>query len=308
MTKLRKKRVQYINNWRIEAKQLSSIFPAEQALIEKVNATQGNIFNPVRFSYSENDRYHYYLNFLIESLELLPLKVDLAFDTCWKGFESLMFEKNRNWKKAHEALSSFAVDYENKECALYRGGDTAIAQLMSLMPVQTCEYFSQKLLKSYPNEETKKITDRLGWKNNNAKFLSLLPEIAQKYNAPNVSLSDYRKSAMLLRKIFKGERIKVGSFEDNFSLSERFSLLILGVLYTFRNDRFHGNMHPPFKSSVATLQTYSHAHFCFLATHHIFVQSLEETRWASSNSNETIAMLLKNIDNFEKLYGRHLVK
>ncbi len=206
MTKLRLQRVQHINDWRVETEQLNSIFPAEQALIEKINSSQTDFFTPIRFSYSENDRYHYYLNFLIESLELLPLKVDLAFDTCWKGFESLMFEKNPNWKKAHEVLSSFAMDYENKECAIYTSGDTAISQIISLIPVQTCEYLSQKLLKSYPNEEAKQITDRLKWKNNNDKFLTLLPEIAQKYNAPNVSQSDFRKSAMLLRKIFKGER------------------------------------------------------------------------------------------------------
>jgi hypothetical protein len=148
----------------------------------------------------------------------------------------------------------------------------------------------------------------MSWRNNNSKFLGLLPEIAQKYSAPNVSQSDLRKSAMLLRKIFKGEKIKVGLFDDNFSLTERFSLLILGVLYTFRNDRFHGDMHPPFKSSLATLQTYAHAHFCFLATHHVFIQSLEEARWASANYNETALTLARNIDDFEQLYGKHLAK
>jgi hypothetical protein len=219
-----------------------------------------------------------------------------------------MFEKNPGWKKAHEVLSSFAVDYENKECALYGDGTTIVSRLMSLIPVQTCEYLAQKLLKSYPNGEAKQIIDRMSWRNNNSKFLGLLPEIAQKYSAPNVSQSDLRKSAMLLRKIFKGEKIKVGLFDDNFSLTERFSLLILGVLYTFRNDRFHGDMHPPFKSSLATLQTYAHAHFCFLATHHVFIQSLEEARWASANYNETALTLARNIDDFEQLYGKHLAK
>lgn len=308
MTKLRQQRIQYINEWQIEANKLNSIFNAEKALIERIKTAEKGFFNSVKFPYSENDKYHYYLNFLIESLELLPLKIDLAFDTCWKGFESLTFEKYSPRDKATEVLSLFSIDYQNKECAVYIDGDVTISRLLSLLPVQTCEYLSWKLFDLSPKGDAKRIKDRLTWSNNNTKALKFLPEFTQKYNAPNVSPDDYRKSAMLLRKVFNGEHIKVGSFEDSFSLTERFSLLILGVLYTFRNDRFHGSMLPPFKSSIATLQTYSHAHFCFLATHHIFIQSLEEMRWANFNSEETIRTLSKNIDCFESLYGRHLVK
>lgn len=306
MTKLRVQRVNYINQWQLDVECLDSIFPAERELIERIRSSQTSYFEPVMLTHSNNDRYHYYLNFIVESLELLPLKVDLAFDTCWKGFESLLFEHSVNWKKAHEVLSSYAIDYECAQCSQYSDGKAMIARLMNAIPVQTCEYISLKLLNS--DQESKQIIDRLAWKNNNAKFLTLLSEMKQKYGAPNLSPSDRRKSALLLRKVFQGENIKVGSFEDSLSLTERFSLLLLGVLYTFRNDRFHGGVQPPFKSSVAKLRTYAHAHFCFLATYHIFVQSLENSKWAKTNHSKTAIILLRNINYFEQLYGRHLHK
>jgi len=85
---------------------------------------------PLPFQYSNNDRYHYYLNFLIEALELLPLKVDwlLMLVAC---FRVVKLRKNPPRQKAHEVLSEFCVNYLGTEAQLYTDGVILISELLS---------------------------------------------------------------------------------------------------------------------------------------------------------------------------------
>lgn len=49
-------------------------------------------------------------------------------------------------------------------------------------------------------------------------------------------------------------------------------LLINGLLYTYRNERFHGDAFSPFKSSKTQLKTFAHAYFCLISTYFFIAQ------------------------------------
>ena len=314
MTEMRLQRIKYIRQWRLDSLPENLVFPAEKALVEQIHKNSSRFFMSFAFPYAEHDRYHYYLNFLIEALELLPLKVDLAFDACWRAFESLLFEVNLNPKrsKIQELLSEFCVNYLNNQASTRNEDDLLIARLIDLVPVQTCEYLAQRLLDEYdvtkPVGDSKRIVDRLKWSNYNTNFLALLPNIARKYGAPNINPSDLRKASLLLRKVLRGNSVSIGTFSGQLTVTERLSLIVLGVVYTARNDRFHGSMQPPFKSSVATLRTYAHAHYLYLTSYFLFIKVLYSTGWIALKSDDIKNHLLENMYHFQSLYGKHLEK
>jgi hypothetical protein len=184
--------------------------------------------------------------------------------------------------------------------------------LTGSIPAQSCEYFTDRLFSGYhitsPTGSSKRILDRLKLASTNVNLLELIHNTAAKYGAPIMTTQNSRKAAMLFRKALQGTVVNVSSFTGSLSVAERLSLILLGILYTFRNDRFHGDLHPPFKSSLATLQTYTHAHFSFLVTYFLFLQTLHFSNKVPFKSDNIDQNITSNIQIFTQLYGKHITR
>ncbi len=113
---------------------------------------------------------------------------------------------------------------------------------------------------------------------------------------------------MLLRRALRGESLTLGE-SGEFKLDEtslaRFLVLLL--LYTARNERFHGSSFSPFVSSDATLRTYTHPFFMFLASYYLLLATWLETRPAATNASriELLESLSNNLQDAEGLFGSH---
>jgi hypothetical protein len=111
---------------------------------------------------------------------------------------------------------------------------------------------------------------------------------------------------MLLRLALRGTEVEVEGIRSLLPRTERISFLINALLYTFRNDRFHGNMQPPFKSSVGTLQTYTHAHYCFIWGHFLFLASGAMSIVSLTDHLSVAKNTERNLDLFCDFYGTHI--
>lgn len=89
-------------------------------------------------------------------------------------------------------------------------------------------------------------------------------------------------------------------------LEDKLNFLINGILYTFRNDKAHGAVFSPFRSSKASIKTYAHSNFCFLAAYILLLILMGRNDEYKISNKDVVENITKNIDLFQKLYGRVL--
>lgn len=310
MNKTRIERHLYHENWALPSVPGKSNFPAERALLERLAEYTGPWFSAFPFPYSDDDLFNYYLTFSVQALELLPLHTDLAFDSLWRANDSL-WDKHVLYTRENKPFKTFAPLLAEKAVADQDYLTTFLPDLFQSIPVQSCEYIVSRLFRSDPNifsSDSGKIYRRLSPDKISNNTIKLVKSVATQYSAPISDPSIYRKASTLLRLIVAGQNVKVNGEHYQLSESERISFLLNALLYTFRNDRFHGSMQPPFKSSVGKLKTYAHVHYCFLWAHFLFLQALAESGIYPGKTSEIATNMAINIQSYKDFYGTHLTK
>ncbi|MBV6501474.1 MAG: hypothetical protein CJBNEKGG_03986 [Prosthecobacter sp.] len=306
MSKIRVQRHKHYKDWELKTDLADSPYPAESALVGRLRSNPSRMFYPYPFKYTEDNDYHYHLAFLVEAVELLPMKFDLSFDAIWRAFESFYAGRviaPKPFKPGDEAPGlATLIDGQPEH-------DLVLNQLLNSVPVQCCEYMIERIFSQWQvvGSDYQKIWNRL---NNPAghhnSVILLLTKMAQKYGAPHMNGVGRRQSAILLHKSLAGEEVDVLGSKIILPRPERISFMFNALLYTFRNDRFHGSMQPPFKSSVGTLQTYAHAHYCFIWGHFLFLFSATLSTPAFASHRELAQNTAQNLDTFFDFYGSHL--
>lgn len=316
MTKIRISRHNHYKNWLAPSTLPNSPYPAEDALIQHSRANSPILFMPYPFAYTDSDRYHFYLTFLIEAVELFPLHMDLGFDSIWRAFEAICRDDlTSTLGKSVKQLTPI-VAHDIAANPIYQ---PLLSDLFSAIPIQSCEYLIKRIYSDWPPDSNDEKNSTLIMKRvafgpgNPAKaqypdIVDFLKEIALKYGAPSLTPDASRRASTLLKKGLAGEALKVGSKTFKLGLAERTMFIIGALLYTFRNDRFHANVQPPFKSSDGTLQTFAHVHYCFITAHMLVLFGLMEAGLVKTNHAAACINTNENLISFKSFYGRHLVK
>ena len=327
--KFKQLRIDRVNTWkpRLKIEDYDYLFPIELEFVKRIEnklTSRGlRIFTPLTYPYNLDKDYHVYISYLIECLDVMPLKIDLSFDFSWKGLEFYMgkaYELHRGIKTANVSdlikysNSSYWNDIINSSMVI----QNQINVFLELLPSQSYEYLAKRMLKDYSlvSPRANQLFTRLAMTNGNidVKIDSLLKDLFGKYG----SISDGEKSrkvGRIMYKLFNNETIELPDYNTPTNMNsymlnrnEKIDLIVNGVLYTYRNERFHGNTFSPFKSSKASLMTYTHAHYCFLWTYFL----VNITKLYLNNVGIALAEIEENIEtnitSFKSLYGRHLTK
>ena len=281
------------------------------------------IFVTLNYPYELDKEYHIYISYLIESLDVLPLKMDLSFDFSWKGLELYMgkaYEIHRGQKISNVSdlikysRSNYWYDVISNNANILKG----IEEFIKLIPSQSYEYLGKRMLESYSiaSPKNNQLYTRIAMSNGNVdiKIDTLLKDLYTKYGNPDNG-DKTRKIGRIIYKLLIGQTITLPKNDNaiqennyNLDLKEKIDLIVNGLLYTYRNERFHGNTFSPFKSSKASLQTYSHAHYLFLWTYFLVNITKLYLNNISITKEDVENNIKSNMSIFEKLYGRHLVK
>lgn len=306
MSKIRVKRHNHYRDWVLKGDLPMSHYPAEAAFANRLQTSPSKLFYPYQFPYADSDVYHYHVAFLVEAVELFPLKMDLSFDAIWRAFEAF-------YKTSVMLQGDFKLNQEAPGLAVKIDAKIELNLLLNDMfkniPVQSCEYLVERIFQQWqiPGTDYTKIANRL--KNpagNHLAVVDFLNLVAAKYRAPDLSSDNQRKAAMLMRLALGGQEVDVQGSKITLPRSERIGFLINALLYTFRNDRFHGNMQPPFKSSVGTLQTYAHVHYCLIWAHFLLLFSMTISNPPFVRLRRLAENTERNLVAFCDFYGAHL--
>lgn len=268
--------------------------PIEARFAARVDQRSGVFFRPVLLCDSDSVEFHRQLSYLIDAFDALPERVDIAFDSTWKAFEVA-------------SAAAVSANITDRLKLLSRSIDVAVTdRLCASIPVQSCEYLFKKIVADIDEPESRsrfrKRIDGLG----DSAINQLVGHLRATYGEG--SLESGRKGALLLRRALRGEILRLGSDID-FQLSglSRSRFLMSVFLYTARNDRIHGESFSPFVSSVASLRTYTHPYFAFLASYYLLLCVWRETMPdVLPGGHVGIASSLdENIKLAMELFGRH---
>ncbi|MEB1549033.1 hypothetical protein VDQ94_08985 [Xanthomonas campestris pv. campestris] len=260
MTDARKNRTRFNNIW-----PATFLFSAEEELAHRfAKHNLVSIFLPAQLVHVEDHGFHSLLAHCIDALDYLPLRPDFAFDQIWKALDAEFFRlvvvsANTNGRSRFSVFATYVAS--SPTCS------NSHFALAPHIPLQTCEFFAKRLLDSIanPNEQhseqfVKRVKTTLGE--------SLLADIGAKYGTdwltPDKRAGTQRRLGGLLKLIIGGKNVTLGGNSYQLSPDKVARLLISTVLPQFRNERFHGSVRPPFRSSSATLKTYAHSYFLLI--------------------------------------------
>ena len=309
----KKQRIEILNSWPTRNQfQIEKVF---QNKLSTLNIPES--FRPVSFEFSNEKYFQRSVAYLLDSLDFLPNRPDLSFDFIWRAIDFLsrqiITEQNLQGKNDKEILKS-CIDniwsnYFNANLAIKK----EFLRLVDNIPVQSCEYLFKRLYSTYdtskpmnPNKEVGRLISSDGGKAKNLVAKEVIEKIMKKY-----SYNDHesrRKGSRFLYLYIKGDSLTIESDTIVADFSQMLNFIINGILYTFRNDRAHGGVFSPFRSSKATMRTYSHCSFCFLLGYYLLVALIDFRDNNLVIEEKLVNNYNLNIELYKNLYGRNLKK
>ena len=292
----KKLRIKYNNEWPIKFN-----FPVEDKFLALMSSKGiSHALVAADLNYSEDRQFQFYLGYLIDSLDMLPLRPDLAFDHIWKALDSEFFIVQQEIGNLNCSRFDGFVD------RILNDSNTATSFLeyLPIIPYQTCEYAAKRMIQA--SLEADKNAKTLFSRVNGSLGKDFVTEFIAKYppalnGKPNPS--DQRKAGRLLKIMFSGEDILLNGSTFTITEKQKAMFLVKVVLANSRNERFHGGVFPPFRSSVAKLSTYSHAYYLLHISYALLLDVFLYREYNVIDIKDVVNVINNNITLFKILFN-----
>lgn len=210
----------------------------------------------------------------LDVYDYLPYHPDLAFDAAWRSLEySIRVYADKAWgykedKPLQDIFPKFCKDvieaFINKESDLKDAFNYLVSNTsISAARYATVRMFYAKQLSVAP--QVRFVRDRI----ESVLSRDMLDSIKEFYTDEEGEMDTRHMIDVAIRliRLLNGQDIQVGEIKyKSIPLCNRIELLISGILYTSRCERFHGDIYSPLKSSKTKLLTYYEYYFLTMAT------------------------------------------
>ncbi|MCP2047523.1 UNVERIFIED_ORG: hypothetical protein J3D58_001595 [Paenarthrobacter nicotinovorans] len=274
--------------------EVRSPLPIERAFLERIAQKSDTFFKPIAINNLDSVPFHRAVSYLVDAFDSLPRRVDIAFDSTWKAFE--LETKEVHSGNVTDRLKAAAGVVES----------SIVERLCDSFPVQSCEYLFKRLVSDVVDESIEHGLKNRILHSTDEDIRQLLDHLQKNYASG--SPESRRNGALLLRRALRGETLNLGDVAGfRLETISRARILISLFLYTTRNERFHGASFSPFVSSAASLRTYTHPFFAFLASYYLLLSVWLDTRpqVLSVNQDGLLESLTKNLNTTTEIFGRH---
>lgn len=309
MSDFAKKRIEYINNW-----PYSDLFEAELNYKKRCDsfcADYGQMpFIPVKMWEDNDDTFNRAISHLIDSLEMMPLRPNFAFTFAFSGLD--FYTKNIYTGNTTVSLKKLAEDIDAL-AAVNSDVKAMLASLFSVIPVSASLYLYKCL--SGKSNHNSSVKGRVTTDSSNANIVthsSIVNAISNCYGYDTANYNaSIRQAALLYRKAFANDNLTIAG--NTVVITDRFRLylLLLGLIYSLRNDAMHGSAMSSTKSSQTSPERYALNYYTFLATYNMLIavlimksalsQAERDLKYAELRQNSE-----ENVERFRKLFGNHI--
>lgn len=298
------KRIEYINSW-------PNVMPfeAEKNFEKRCNDFENkNGRHPLSLLslwMDTDDSYNRTISHFIDSIDVMPYHPNFAFVFVFSALDYYAKDVYSNantticLKKLAEEVS--ILESQNSDVS------TLLTTLFSSIPVSATMYLYKCLCNLKPNN---KAYSRLTTNIDNTDDVyrkNIVDSIEAKYGKDTQN----RKPALLYRTIFHSNSISLNGTTVNITNNFRIHLLISGIIYSLRNDSFHGSSMSSTKSSQTTPKRYAMNYYCYIATYTLLMILLvKNSKMSDADKNikytELKDITLRNSNDFCELFGNHI--
>ena len=303
-----RKHLDYHNNWDGNNVWWSDLQVYFDSVLKQNNIDQ--IITPLRIdvvkafnvlSNCNNAKIAKLFSIFIDLYDELPYRPDAAFDFCWRSFEILtvyylkeVLSLNTNVTEGLQKISCVFNRIIGGNSNLLTSFDYLFTN-QSLASLRFCVNYladSSSVPSSYDllfNKYKNNIENRFKLalaqtpKDNNIST-TLFDEFKKKYFSSSFyanvvsnnsvdAFANVSKAAKCLRLILIGDKDPIELNTIDFppiSFEKRIELLLSGILYSIRNNRFHGDNYSLLKSSASTNSVYHSMYHCLISTYAFF--------------------------------------
>lgn len=242
------KRAEFIQEWsKSGAKAPRELLPHEIEYRNRIRNSESPLMRPLATGDVDDKNYRRQLALVVDALDFFPYRPDMSWDSMWKAFENQL-KLNFNDTNATKCLAKLSRELPER----------LIDEAWQGAPIRVYEYLHRRIVASQFNEDiggqARKARGRL------AHYLGGEWEEFLGWFDPSFPRGDAktdRQGALFLYRFLRGEQVTVAGVRRRPSKNLKSDLLILGFLYTLRNEKTHGVSMPPFLSSRATARTYA---------------------------------------------------
>jgi hypothetical protein len=306
----KKERVRAHNEWPEKI-----LFKAESMFKSKLDAfAEDQLFTGVQLGQSEDRDFQLCVSHLIDGLEFLPFRPDYLLDHSIKVIElaGKSLAPNNGIKGVTQRLGGALL-------ALDRAGWEAIVdELTRAMPVYLYELMARRILQTATMPQTGPIKG-LKVRAEHALGKVFYDAFIEKYTLdPHgkiiaTAAEDSKKVAANLLKLYmsgvKGTRVRPStpspldlSIEKNIPSHERRMECLLSILlFTIRNERAHGSVISPFRSSKARIERYENYYFLMLIAY-IFAVGAIAREYGTVSSTAILKCCKVNISQQQQFF------
>lgn len=289
-------RIKYNNEW-----PEIFYFPKEQEFIDSLSAKNlDQAIKPCNLNQSNDAEFQNYLSYLIDSLDMLPKRPDLAFDNLWKALDYEFFVLKK--EKGTDNCSRFDlfVDF------VLNDTDASLQYLsyLTIIPHQTSKYAAKRIIEASLKNDKHDVNLFSGAKKylgNNfiEKFVNKFPPSSNGKPSPH----DLRNAGRLLKLVFSRQEVDICGEKFSFSQDVLIKFLIKVVLANSRNERFHGKVFSPFRSSRASISTYSHAYYMLHISYSFLLDVFLYRKYGVVSTEDVVFTMEENIKRFTLIFG-----
>ncbi len=269
------KRIAYNNKWPKAGPWHSDVQKILDEWLQGQGITQ--IFEPVKLSERAKDilfsnaKLNKIVSGIVDIYDELPYRPDEGFNIAWRSLEVFMnLHRSIAWSDDNNKVSHLMLRTEKDLMTPLINKNQRVKEMwegfLSEMPIPVLRF---AIMRCFIRHDLA-ITDKANKVSDRAKDIltnGLYADIKAKYKLEETVKPDpdvLRRSSLLLQKILKGEKVKVNNNEYTVDLENRLLFMLSCVLYTYRCERFHGDYFSPFKSDMATLNTYAFSYYLLI--------------------------------------------
>ncbi|NUB27224.1 hypothetical protein [Azospirillum brasilense] len=304
------------------------LFPCEIELLQRLaQKNMQQIFITARFMPDEKDEpFNAAVGHILDCLDSLPKRPDAAFDSLYKVIDSNLAEFSEpNLSPMHSTVKAFFLAHPSEW--------SKITEILSAnLPQQTADYAASRILDCHVDgglphaDEIKKRASRsLGkqrYKDFCEKYLVENPQMQGSYSMP---YENRRNAGRLMKLLFRLKKsgdcsgdvskieasdqmgvqynsLDLGEDCNRLSSDEKLKVIMEACLYTYRNERFHGDAFSPFRSGKAKLKTYAHAYFMLNAAYVIVLGMLHLQGKGGISISHIVEITIRSMQQFAAFF------
>ncbi|MGY3885662.1 hypothetical protein [Aeromonas aquatica] len=271
-------------------------------------------FSPIQLGYGDDATYQTCIGHLIDGLEFLPYRPDYMFDHCFKIIDEAgsFFFPNKGIKGIVQELPNRLLNHE-RAC-----WESIINILGANIPLMTCRFLVKRICEAHflTDSNSHQLSERAAHCFGRQFYIDFIQRFAIDNNnqtTGNISSERINKGASFLKLYLSGKKGTQAPSNTSYkfldltksanlpSPNQRIEFLLSLLLFNMRNERSHGAVLSPFKTSRSSLERYKSYYYAMLCTYTFCLGTLD-LRGFGSLSGDKIKICTENNLQLQKTF------